>query len=249
MSATAISVQVYSVREAFTADPAATLQRLADIGFTNVEPYGFVEHVDALEPALRAAGLAAPSGHNRLLGRDREEIFDAAQRLGMTTVVEPMVPAEEWQTLDSIRRTAEALNEIAAAARPRNLRVGYHNHAWELASVIDGVTALEHLVAALEPDVVLEVDTFWAAVGGQDPAALLRRLGDRARLIHIKDGPVTGEVKKDQVPLGEGEIAVDAVLDAAGAAELGVVEFDEYAGDEFDGVARSLAYLHQKQAQ
>ena len=38
---------------------------------------------------------------------------------------------------------------------------------------------------------MLEVDTYWAAVGGQDVAALLGRLGDRVRYLHVKDGPIT----------------------------------------------------------
>ena len=48
-----LSVQLYSVRDAFAADPADTLRRLAAIGFAHVEPYGVVENVDALRPPIR----------------------------------------------------------------------------------------------------------------------------------------------------------------------------------------------------
>lgn len=47
-----LSVQLYSVRDAFAADPADTLRRLAAIGFTQVEPYGVVENVEALRAGL-----------------------------------------------------------------------------------------------------------------------------------------------------------------------------------------------------
>ena len=97
-------VQLYSVREALAENAAATLDRLAAIGFANVEPFGFVERADALEPALRDAGLSAPSGHNRVLSIqapvDRDAVFATAARLGIGTVIDPFLPAEYWQDLD-----------------------------------------------------------------------------------------------------------------------------------------------------
>jgi sugar phosphate isomerase/epimerase len=90
--------------------------------------------------------------------------------------------------------------------------------------------------------VVLEVDTYWAAVGGQDPVELLGRLGDRVRFVHIKDGPATADTSR-QLPAGQGVIPVRGVLAAASALEVAVVEFDEYAGDLFEGIAASLAFL------
>ena len=75
--------------------------------------------------------------------------------------------------------------------------------------------------------------------------ALLTSLGDRVRQLHIKDAPlVDGALSKDredQLPAGQGAIAWQPVLAAAPAAELLVVEFDEYRGDIFDGIAQGLA--------
>ncbi|MCY1243216.1 hypothetical protein D9M72_562210 [compost metagenome] len=89
---------------------------------------------------------------------------------------------------------------------------------------------------------VLEVDTYWAAVGGEDPADLLRRLGDRVAAIHVKDGPVSKDTKA-QLPAGQGKIDLASVLGAVPALEVAVVEFDDYTGDVFDGIAASLKYL------
>ncbi|BCT74732.1 hypothetical protein SCMU_05740 [Sinomonas cyclohexanicum] len=86
------------------------------------------------------------------------------------------------------------------------------------------------------------MDTYWAAVGGEDVPALLARLGDRVRFIHIKDGPLTLE-PKDQVAVGAGKMPVWDVLRAAGSVEVGVVELDDFAGEMFDAVTDSLAYL------
>ena len=88
---------------------------------------------------------------------------------------------------------------------------------------------------------VLEVDTYWVEVGGVPVVDLLRRLGDQVRYLHVKDGPVNRDVKA-QLPAGEGSMDVPAVLAAAPDA-VRVIEFDDYTGDVFDGLAASLAYV------
>jgi sugar phosphate isomerase/epimerase len=241
------SLQLYTLRQPMEEDLPGTLARVAAIGFTNVEPYNFVATVDELAAALEANGLQAPSGHAPLLSQDQDAIFAAAKRLGIGTVIDPYLPAEHWQSADDIQATAEKLNAAAKKAAAHRIRVGYHNHAWELESTIDGRTALEYFAGLLDPDVVLEVDTYWAAVGGQDPVDLLKRLGDRVKLIHIKDGPVSKDTK-EQLPAGRGSIPVWDVIGAVPALEVGVVEFDDYDGDIFQGIAESLAYLQSTSA-
>jgi sugar phosphate isomerase/epimerase len=111
--------------------------------------------------------------------------------------------------------------------------VAYHNHHWESGD------SLERF--ADRSGVALELDTYWAAVGGEDVPALLGRLGDRVRLLHLKDGPVDTDAER-QLPLGQGAMPVPAILAAATAAELGVLEFDAYAGDLFEGIAAGFEY-------
>ncbi|MDO5751596.1 sugar phosphate isomerase/epimerase [Arthrobacter sp.] len=241
------SLQLYTVRRPLEEDLPGTIARIAEIGFTQVEPYNFVATADALAEAFAAHGISAPSGHAPLLAEDQDEIFAAAKKLGITTVIDPFIPAERWQDATNIEKTAAGLNAAARKGAGYGIRVGYHNHAWELESKINGTTALEYFESLLDPELVLEVDTYWAAVGGQDPAALLRRLGDRVKFIHIKDGPLTTE-NLDQLPAGQGRVAIWDVLDAASSLETGVVEFDDYAGDIFEGIAESLAYLNNGKA-
>ena len=88
---------------------------------------------------------------------------------------------------------------------------------------------------------MLELDTYWAAVGGQDVPALLGRLGDRVRMLHLKDGPINRD-NAAQLPLGGGAMPVAEILAAATAAELAVLEFDDYAGDLFEGIAAGYAF-------
>jgi sugar phosphate isomerase/epimerase len=239
-----LSVQLYSVRAAFAEDPLDTLRRLAAIGFTQVEPYGVLENAALLRTALGDHGLTAPTAHAQLIGVDQAAVFAAAVECGVRVVIDPFVPADRWQDAAGVAATATALNDAAKLAAEHGLTVGYHNHWWELESQLDGRHALEVLADQLDPAVVLEVDTYWATAGGADAPALLRRLGDRVHALHIKDGDLATDAS-GQVPAGQGRVPVAEVLAAAPDA-LRVVEFDAYdspAGDVFDGIAASHAYL------
>ena len=233
----ALSVQLYSIRDAVAADLPGALARLAEIGFTRVEPFDLSDP-ERLRDALAGAGLTAPSAHARL---DDERIFEAAATIGVETLIHPFTPPERWTSAAGVDGVAEELARAAEAAGRHGLQVGYHNHQWELASRIGGHTALEHLAGQLPTEVVLELDAYWAAVGGEDVPGLLGRLGDRVRMLHLKDGPLR-EDPSAQLPLGSGAMRVAAVLEAATAAELAVLEFDDYAGDLFEGLAAGRAF-------
>jgi sugar phosphate isomerase/epimerase len=237
-----VSVQLYSVREAMQQDLPGTLQRLADLGFTKVEPFDFTSF-ENLGDALRSTGLAAPTSHAHLLGDDvdRRAVFEAARDLGIETVIDPATAPERWQSRAGVTEIADELNAAAELGAEFGIRVGYHNHAYEVESVIDGQTALELLATRLDPAVTLEIDTYWAAAGGQNPAELLRRLGSRVTALHLKDGPGTKD-DLDQVALGSGSMPVRAIVEAAPTA-LRVIELDDSRGDRFEAVADSYSYL------
>lgn len=241
MTTPTLSVQLYTVREAFDADPAGTLQRLADLGFRTVEPAKFAERVDLLEPALQAAGLAAASGHTKLIGADAGAAFAAARRLGIRLVIEPMGDRARWSTAEDVVALAAELNAVVDEAEAAGLTIGYHNHAYEFEALADGRVAYDVFVAALDERIVLEIDTYWVAVAGFDPVEVVTRYAERTALMHIKDGPITVE-KLDQLPVGDGAMPIAALLAAAPDA-IAVVELDDYRGDVFDALTRSFAHL------
>lgn len=240
-----LSVQLYTVRDALAKDFDQTLGRIADIGFSQVEPFAFTTFVDELEVGLAKYGLSAPTTHVGLLAGDQDEIFAAAKRLGIQTVIEPAVREPHWQTEEDIAATAGQLNEAAQAAAEHGLRVGYHNHWWEIERDFDGRHGLEVLAGHLAPEVILEVDTYWAVVGGADVPALLDRLGDRVVALHIKDGDGSRDTKK-QVPLGTGTIPIWSFV-AAKPEALQVVELDDSEVDMMEAVAQSYAFITKGQ--
>jgi sugar phosphate isomerase/epimerase len=175
-------------------------------------------------------------------GASLDDVFATAARLGIPTVIDPFVAPANWLSAADIHRTADALNAAAEVAVKHGIRIGYHNHWFELESVIDGDTGLEILSSGLNPAVILELDTYWAAAGGQDVVALLGRLGDRVRLLHIKDGPIESD-PASQLAVGHGNMPVWEIIAAATSLELAVVELDAFAGEMFDAVIDSYTYL------
>ena len=261
------SVQLYTLREEFSADLQGSLDRLAEIGLRNVEAFDFVSRPAEIRAALDAAGLAAPTGHAPLLTDELwtpdgsiptpapEVVFAAAAEIGIQTVIDPFVAPDRWLTDEGVTDIAERLNALVETAAGFGLSVGYHNHAQEFVASFDGVSAYERFVALTDERVQLELDLFWAVTGGQDLPALVARLGERLTAVHVKDGvvpasnpwaPGAAEFVSDaldQRRAGEGEVPLVAALQAGTGSRYAVIEYDRAPGDVFADVAASLAFL------
>ena len=126
MTTPQISVQLYSIHEELDADLDGSLAKLADTGLTTVEAFDFVRRADALKASFDRYGLSSPTAHAVLIEKEAntpdglltrppaEEVFAAAQALGVQVVIDPYVPAEHWQTMEDVQRNADRLNEAAA---------------------------------------------------------------------------------------------------------------------------------------
>jgi sugar phosphate isomerase/epimerase len=222
-------------------DRKAVLAQVAAFGYGAVEPFNILSDTDGVRADMAAAGLIACSVHATPSGEQAEAVASAARTLGADTIIVPHVPPARFADADSVRDLARELNEFAAWTADHGLRLGYHNHDFELASVLDGRPALEVLADQLDDSVVLEVDTYWAAVGGQDVPSLLRRLGERVGYLHVKDGPVTKDDPNTAV--GAGRMPVAEVLVASPSAQWHVVELDSCATDMMTAVGDSLGWL------
>jgi sugar phosphate isomerase/epimerase len=236
------------VRNSLEEDIARTIDRVAEIGFSQVEAsYKVLSRGPELLNAIRRNGLIAPTMTSPLLDIDRDAVFATANELGARTVIETFIPAQHWTTVDDVKGIADELNAAAEKAAGYDLRVAYHNHWWELEQKFDGRTAFDTLTDNLDPAVLLEVDAYWVAVGGENVIEFLTRQADRVHFLHLKDGPINRE-NTQQVPAGQGSMPLWDVIEAAPNLEAGVIEFDDYAGDVFEAIAESFAYLNPKVA-
>ena len=240
-----IGVQLYTVRALMSEDVAGTLDAVAAIGYREVEFAGYFGHSPAeVRQWLDAAGLASPAAHvgiPELTGAGLEATIETAHTLGQRWIVLPSLPGD-MQTADGYGRAAEILNTAGAAAAEADLRVGYHNHAFEFEAVgEDGATGFDLLLRHLDPSLVdLEIDFHWSAVGGADSAALLREHPGRFPLCHVKDLSADGGM----VDVGAGEIDWAELFALSGTAGLRhyFVEHDR-PGDPLASIEASYRFL------
>jgi len=243
-----IGLQLYTVRAALERDFDATLRKVAEIGFAGVETYALPADV----PLARAAGVLNDLGlqvlgmHVELpVGDRREDALRLADAYACDRVVDAGWPqGDRYSDAAAVRRTADVFNETAEFLAGKGLRFGLHNHWWEFEPVA-GIVPFYALLEHLDTRVFFEIDAYWAKTAGADPAKILRDFGKRAPLLHVKDGPaVKGDAMYRQVPAGAGAVDFPAIARAgAGNVEWMIVEFDEFAGDIFEGIRSSYAYL------
>lgn len=239
-----LGVQLYTVRAAMRESMERTLERVAAIGFREVEFAGYFARTPRqVADALRAAGLAAPSAHYALEELEADagaRTLEAAAAIGHRYVVVPWIAPRDRETLDGWGRIAERLNRVGAAARAVGLRFAYHNHDFEFRR-IDGRIPFDVLCESTDPDLVrIELDLFWITNGGADPLAFFQRWPGRTHLVHVKDRTAEGRM----VDVGSGAIDWRAIF--AQRAQAGIrhffVEHDSPA-DPFASISASYRYL------
>ncbi len=188
---------------------------------------------------LDEAGLTLHSAHARPpIGTDADAILDEHAELGNPVLI---LNGNDFVSLDEIARLADVLNEAAHRAAVRGMAIGYHNHHAEFSNQFEGRSAYELLVERLDERVLLEVDLYWAAVGGADPAALLGQLGRQVRFVHVKDGPI--DRAEPMTAVGAGRIDIAAALTANEAVAWHIVEIDRAEGDIRAAVEASYRFL------
>ncbi|MBG0561330.1 sugar phosphate isomerase/epimerase family protein [Actinoplanes aureus] len=231
-----ISIQLYTVRDALSADPAGTLAALADIGYTRVELAGTAGLTPAAFRALLDAnGIRATSGHFGI-----PQPFDAtawratladARTLGCRYVVHPFFgvgPNGPIQDAAVWRAFAQDLNRAGALAREAGFRFGYHNHHFEFLPLSDGSgrTAFDLLTATADRRLVhIELDLYWSWRGAADPVDVIRAHRGRVLQFHCKDM----NIESGFADLGTGLIdfrRIFAQSDVAGVQEY-IVERDD----------------------
>jgi len=238
-----LALQLHTVRQALAQDFARVVRHIADIGYIGVEPIFHLPGATVADAArlFQELGLAVPGAHTPLpIGEDKNKVLDYMATLGSKRIVSGKGP-ESFQTPDLIKRTCDLFNEAHAVAAENGMEFGLHNHWWEFAQ-IEGQYVYHLLLEHLDPGIFFEVDTYWVKTAGIDPAQVVRELGPRAPLLHIKDGPAVQGAP--HVAVGQGTLNFPRIIQAgAGTVQWLVVELDRCAGDMMKAVEQSYHYL------
>jgi sugar phosphate isomerase/epimerase len=238
-----LAVQLYTLRHQLEDDLEATLAALAEVGASEVELAGFYGRTPAqMRAALDAAGLAACAAHVPLEGFEDapERVLEAAETLGIATLVLPWVPPPETAAeADAMVARIVAVSEVVTGG---GLGFAYHTHDFELRTLDDGSTLWDRIAAARLPQ---EPDVGWLLVAGRDPVAAIGEMAGRCPLVHAKDVRKKADGTWEDVIAGDGDLdwpEIVAASVAAGATRI-VVELDNPSERPVDDIALCLATL------
>lgn len=265
-----IGLQLYTIRKEIEKDFNGAIQKIAEIGYSGIETYSLPENVTLAHAAkfFKDLDLKVFSMHYELPVNEKlkSEVLKMVDAYGCDTLVyhgwpqdksiknlDPKTDIKRWPTieryknLDSLKRTVEVYNKAADGLKTEGIKLGLHNHWWEFEKTEDGIYPFYYLLKNLNPEILFEIDVYWAKTGGNDPIKIVRDFGKRAPFLHIKDGPaVKGNTTYHQVPIGDGTLDFKAIVKAGGEnIKWMIVEFDEFAGNIFEALEKSYKYLTQ----
>ncbi len=233
MSKPQVGIQLYSVRDRCEKDFLGTIKEIGEIGYKYVEFAGYYgRSVQEVKQALADAGLTAPSAHVGLSVNDPaiwdnlKKQVEYAQELGIKRFIVPWYPLGDNPTIDDVHKMADTLAQAAGIVKEAGLEFGYHNHAFEFQPVGDKLV-IDHILERVPADLLFaEFDLGWVKVGGQDPAAYVKKYAGRLPVVHAKDFNADGT----DAEIGKGTVDWDSALAACEEAgvEYVIIEQEQY---------------------
>lgn len=256
-----IGLQLYTVRDAMAKDPAATLARVAQIGYNSIEgaTYTNTEKFYGMDPKefkalLTKNGLVMRSCHYRLgedtngaekgtILNDWDRAVEDAATLGLKYMVCAWLSPAERQGLDHYKNMAGQFNTAAEKCKAAGIQFCYHNHDFEF-DAQNGKYPYDVLLENADPKLVkMEMDLYWVTKAGQDPVKLFEQHPGRFPLWHLKDMDNTAAHSFTEV--GNGVVDFKKIFqhkDTAGFQYF-FVEQDKCPGDPFNSITTSIDYI------
>ena len=237
-----IGIQLYSVRDELGKDFEGVIAKIAKMGYDGVELAGLPAGItpEKGKEIIRKNNLVISSAHCGLpIGENKKRAIDEILALGCKILVSGKGP-DDFKTEDLVKKSCADFNEASAALKEKGLRLAIHNHWWEFQN-IGSKPIYKMMLEHLDPSVCFEIDTYWVKTAGADPVQVIKELGSKVPLLHIKDGPCkTGE---HMTAVGKGKMDFLPILKVANSAEWLIVELDSCATDMLTAVKESLEYL------
>ncbi|HEY3405332.1 MAG TPA: sugar phosphate isomerase/epimerase [Ohtaekwangia sp.] len=249
----ALGIAPYTFRKSFPNGVAETLDSIKAMGFTEIEGGGARMPAEEYKKLCDERGISIPSTgapYESLL-KEPAAVAERAKALGAKYIMCSWIPHERGKfNLDNAKKAVEDFNTAGKVLKENGIMLCYHAHGYEFQPHEKG-TLLDYIITNTNPEYVsFEMDVFWIQFGGGDPVALLKKYGDRWKLIHLKDLK-KGTVKdltgltgpENNVPLGQGEVDIPGVIREAN--KIGIKHF--FIEDESNyvnvQVPQSIAYL------
>jgi sugar phosphate isomerase/epimerase len=248
-----LGVEAFTYRKSFPIDVARTLDTIRMMGFTELEGGGGRMAPEQFRKLCDERGISIPSigaGYEQLV-KSPDSVIWRAKILGAKYVMCAWIPHDNGVlTPDNAKKAVVDFNHIGKILHDNGLIFCYHAHGYEFQAYEDG-NLLDYIFKNTDPNYVsFEMDIMWIQFGGGDPVALLKKYGDRWKLMHLKDlrkgAPknLTGLTgPENDVPLGMGEVDIPAILKEA--KKIGIKHYfiEDESNQVNEQVPQSIAYL------
>lgn len=246
-----LGLQLWSVKDEIKQDFEGTLTKIGQLGFQGVEFAGefgpYKDNPAGLRAFMDKNKLQCAGAHVRFdqLTPDRIDATTAFYKtLGCSNLVIPM--DKRGASVDGSAQMSKELSTLSAQLAPKGMRIGYHNHAQEMAGAV-GNTPWDVIAQNTPKGAILEQDVGWTTFAGKDPVAYVNKYPGRTVTTHFKAKlaqgtsggmPIIGQDKTDWRGL------VQAVR-RAGGTEWIIIEQEEYPNGmgQLETVAASLKGL------
>ena len=247
-------VQAYTFRNSFPKDIMWTLDTIKAMGFTEIEggnPKGMTPQ--EFKKACDARGISIPGtgGSYEELVKNPMATIEKAKIYGSKYVMCAWIPHKKGNfNLENAQKAVKDFNAIGKVMQENGLTFCYHAHGFEFQKYGDG-TLLDYIIQNTTPQYVsFEMDVLWITHGGGNPVELLKKYGNRWKLMHVKDlkkgivGDLTGGTPaENDVVVGEGQADFVNILKIAN--RIGIKHFfiEDESNKEFEQIPKSIAYL------
>lgn len=226
---------------------------LRQAGFRDIETASLYGRDSAsFRKLLDEAGLTCSSliASYEQLSNDLDGVIRDARNLGATYILTSGIPHQGELTEDDTKKAAAAFNAWGQKTKAAGIQFGYHPHGFEFVHT-PTATLFDVLVDKTDPELVtFELDTFWFAIAGADPAAFLERYPKRFQLMHLKDlakgaaRSVSGSAPDEtSVAVGAGMLRWAGIMRAADAAGVQKYYIEDESPEAAIQVPVSLRYL------
>jgi len=244
-----VGVQLYTLREQVFKDPKGTIQKVAGIGFKELESFGYTNGkyfgLTAKEYAdvLSQNNLTHPSGHYGLANIPTwDKAIEDAVTTGQKFMVIAYLVENDRKTIDDYKKHAATFNTAGEKCKKAGIQFAYHNHDFEFIDM-NGQTGFDVLLKETDASLVkFEMDIYWVAKANYDPIALFKKHGGRFPLWHVKDMDKTE--KKSFTEVGNGVINFKKVFECA--KKSGMQHFfveQDISADPLASIQKSYQYI------
>ena len=249
-----IGLQLYSIRDSINNDVPAAIAKVADMGYTFVEPAGYRDGkfygMDPVEfkALCEANGMHVLSSHTSRNLPDStnyaetmawwDQCIDAHVAAGAKYIVQPSMGRSAYESIENIGKWCAYFNEVGEKCNAKGIRFGYHNHANEFTTVFGDTILYDFMLQNTDPaKVMFELDLYWCVEGGKNPVDYFNKYPGRFELWHIKDKEEIGASGMMDFE------AIWAARDVSGM-KYGIVEVEKYNFDQFTSCAKSYEFLN-----